>query len=458
MTDQPGPPGPQDQPPPSQPQQPGTQQPGAQAQTPGTGAPGPQQTGQQQPQQQQWQQQQWPGYQYPQAVPPPNATSGWYSGPLPIAGLAPKETIGAAIGRTAVKAITALIILGGGLILLPVLLIVALTGGGDSDGGGGPSTAPTVFEAGTRNADIRLVSVPVTGLILGQDRGGGGLFGPSDITYGYTVKEQLATLARRSSVDGIILEVDSPGGTIFGSKAIADGVADYQAATGKPVIAYVSGISASGGVYAMAGSDEIYADHGTLVGSIGVIFGPFSRYNNVVSIDGGLLGGGVTTEDGIEVEFLTAGRSKDFGNPYRAMTIEERTVLQEGLDDAYAEFVGHVSVGRDIPEADIEKDLGALIFGEQQAVANGLIDGVANREAIYVLAAEAAGLGSGETWRVDRIEPPPTGFLEALTGSADATGDQGSADLGSQSLRTNPLCLGSAAILAYHGDPAALCR
>ena len=64
-------------------------------------------------------------------------------------------------------------------------------------------------------------------------------------------------------------------------------------ATGKPVVAYVSGISASGGMYAMAGADEIYADHGTLIGSIGVIFGPFVTYNDVRAIDGGILGGGV---------------------------------------------------------------------------------------------------------------------------------------------------------------------
>ena len=400
-----------------------------------------------------------------QPLPPPNtggpdqqqaATSGWYNGPLPIAGLAPRETIGSAIGRTAVKALTALVVLGLGLFIIPFVAIAIGAAIGASLGGDAavPEETRTLI-AGEPDADVTLVAVPVSGLILGEDNGGGGgFFAAADVTFGYSVQEELLKLAEDDSVDGIILELNTPGGTIFGSRAIADGVAAYQEETGKPVIAYVSGISASGGVYAMSGADQIFADHGTLIGSIGVIFGPFQTFNNVTAIDGGILGGGVTTEGGITQEFLTAGRSKDFGNPFRPITDEERAVLQEGLDDAYADFVGQVAAGRpNLTETQIVDDLGALIFGETQAVENGLIDAVANRTDSFTMAAEAAGLGDGETWGVERVDPGTPGLLDLL--GAEVAGDDGSVTAGQ--IRVDPLCLGTGTVLAYHGDPGLLC-
>lgn len=384
--------------------------------------------------------------------------------------LAPRETVGSAIGRTAVKSLTAVIIIGGGLLIIPFLfLLVAAAIGAAAGGGIEETTTPTELIVGEADADVRLVAVPISGLILGEESAadGGGLFSPVDITYGYKLREDLAELAQDDSIDGIILEINSPGGTVFGSRAIAEGVAEYQAETGKPVVAFVSGISASGGVYAMAGADQIYADYGTLVGSIGVIFGPFTTFNDVTAIDGGLLGGGVTTEGGIDFEFLTAGRSKDFGNPYRPITDEERAVLQEGLDDAYADFVNHVSEGRDISAAEIEDGLGALIFGEQQAVANGLIDGVADRDESYRLAAVEAGMVDGETFRVERLLGGPPGFLDLFGASVDringvdgTTGEPieaGAGETDGGSIQIEPLCLGTGVILAYHGDPSLLC-
>ena len=249
---------------------------------------------------------------------PPGVHGGWYSGPWPAPGMKTTESTGVVIGKTAIMSVTALIILLGLPFLLFFALIAGLAGLGAATAGDSEEAGSlfTEYVAGERSADTRLVAVPVIGPILGEDRGGGGfLSAATGVTYGYSVKEKLLELAEDDDVDGILLEMDTPGGTVVGSKAIADGVADYQARTGKPVVAYVGGFSASGGVYAMADADEIVADHGTLIGSIGVIFGPFVRYNDITAVDNGILFGGVETSGGIEFEFLTAGRSKDSARP-----------------------------------------------------------------------------------------------------------------------------------------------
>lgn len=408
------------------------------------------------------------------ASPPPHAQpgpvgpgAGWYSGPWPAPGLKVTESTGSAIGRAAIMSVTALVVLLGLPILAVILIIAGLTAIGSAAGGvdSADLSLPRQFVAGERSGETKLVAVPVIGGILGEQRGSGGFFASAaGITYGYSIKEQLLELADDDDVDGVLLELDSPGGTIFGSKAIADGVAEYQDRTGNPVVAYVAGISASGGVYAMAGADEIVADHGTLIGSIGVISGPFVRYNDIVATEGGLLGGGVTTEGGIDFDYLTAGRGKDVGSPYRDMTDEERKVLESSLDNAYDQFVTHVAENRGLTQSQVRDDIAALIYGEDQAQAKGLVDTVGARDVAYARLAELAGAQTGD-WRLDRAAVGEPGFLDLLIGAvgpgsaSDVTGSnnglnrEGIADNGA----LPSFCSGSPTVLAYHGDPALLC-
>jgi protease-4 len=323
--------------------------------------------------------------------------------------------------------VVALVTLGvGGVVLLAVLAgaLAALVGVIGSEEPERPQTLSTDFVQGDLGNDNVLLAVPVTGTILGEAEGGS-LFGGIDATYGYEIADKLARAADRPDIDGIVLEMDTPGGTIFGSRAIADAVAQYRERTGNPVVAYVRGISASGGMLAMSGADRIVADHGTLVGSIGVIFGPLTYYDRVVAVDGGLLGEGVETTGGITVEYLTAGRAKDVGNPFRRLTDEERTTLQQGVDRAYQGFVDTVAEGRRLPRERIITDLGALIFDEETARDKGLVDEVGNRERAYDAAAELARLQPGN-FQVRRLDLDGTGLLAALTGgTAEADADAG---------------------------------
>ncbi len=349
--------------------------------------------------------------------------------------------LGASLGAGVVLAVVAL-----GLVVVMVLALVGLAAAGGDSAPSGPSTE-TVW--GAANAPARLFAVPVTGVILGG-QSDGVTFGGA--TYGYDVADIIDAL-ETGDADGLILELNTPGGTIYGSRAIADAVERYQKRTGNQVMAYVQGMSASGGMYAMAGADQIVADHGSLVGSIGVVMGPFQRFRDVTGIPGSLLEPGVTTEGGVTEEHLTRGRGKDFGNPYRDMTEEERAVLGAGLDREYGEFVAWVSQARGIPPQTIVDELGAFVFDGYSAVDRGLVDQVLGREEAYRYAAEMNGVNPDDT-RVDRMVA--TGFLESfLAANSPVRGAGAGVTAGGPG--RSIVCTGAPLVLAYHGELSAAC-
>lgn len=409
----------------------------------------------------------WPGGPGHPGAPPTGpglGPFGWYSGPVPFSGLVPRESIGRAVGRTVAKTLAAVVTFGVASVALLVFAGAVLAGLADagSTGGDGLTTSFVAGDDGNRNT---LLAIPITGVILGEDEGVGGLLAALQAaTYGYDVKEELEDAAEDDGIKGIVLELDTPGGTIFGSKAIADAVDAYQASTGRPVLAYVRGLAASGGVYAMAGADRIVADHGTLVGSIGVIFGPFAHYEGVVATEGGIIGGGVETTGGITVEYITAGRAKDLGNPYRALTDEERRVLQAGVDNNYARFVDHVAAGRQIEATTIRESLGALVYDEQSALAKQLIDEIGNRDEAYAAAAELARLEPGN-WQVERVSRGAGGLLGLGAGVLDTALGRGQSDEppaagaagGPQTGIHTLLCGRGPTMLAYYGSLPTTC-
>ena len=142
----------------------------------------------------------------------------------------------------------------------------------------------------------------------------------------------------------------------------------------------------------MAGADQILADEGALVGSIGVIMGNWLYYDDPVALEGGLFGGGVETRGGIRAVPLTAGEGKDFGNPFREPDPTELAVIQASLDESYDVFRAHVAQSRGLTDEAV-KELGAMVYAPRQAKALGLIDGIADFDAALAALGEAAGLG-----------------------------------------------------------------
>ena len=305
------------------------------------------------------------------------------------------------IARFAVKSLIVV-----AMIFLATLAIMAafVIGGSGGEGGDGFSDEKySQADSFTRvvrgelndDEDNKLAILPVTGLIDSlstTDTNPAGWFSNDFVTYGYSIKETLADLAEDDSIKGVLLLMNTPGGTINGSKAIADGVSAYQEATQKPVYAYVQSISASGGMWSMAGADRIIADEGSLVGSIGVILGNLLYYDDPVAVDQGILFGGVETRGGIKSTTLAAGDGKDFGNPYRQPSDKELSAIQANLDDLYDLFRAHVAEQRGLSDEAI-RDLGAMVYSPRRAQEFGLVDDVADFDSALAALAESAGLG-----------------------------------------------------------------
>jgi len=199
------------------------------------------------------------------------------------------------------------------------------------------------------------------------------------------------------------------------------------------------------------------ADHGSLVGSIGIIAGPFERYKDVKEITGSMLTPGVVTTGGITSEYLTQGTGKDFGNPYRDMTAEERAIFMKGLANEYDNFVSWVSAKRKIPADTIKGTLGAHIFDTQTATENKLIDGTAGRDEAFRDFATVAGLDPAQT-KVVTAEAP-TMFAQLFGAQARVYGTSMAAQpVGGQPARaTASMCTGSPVILAYQGSLVGVC-
>ncbi len=319
----------------------------------------------------------------------------------------------------------------GGIVVIGLVScgVMTVAGAGAAAGGGAKIAKPKVSETlyGNEESDNSILQVDIKGPILThRSKDETNFFSAiSAVTYGYEVKEQLLDAAKDDKVKAVMLFVTTPGGSIVGSQAIHDGVLAVKAA-GKPVVAYVDTISASGGVWSTAGADKIFADYGSLIGSVGVNFGNWLHYDDPVALDGGLFGGGVTTRGGVKASFVGAGLGKDLGNPFRAMTEREQTLLNETADYFYQMFLDHVVKHRNMDRQKLVDDYGAMIFGNAGAQARGYIDGTKSFQETLAFIAESAGV-TGDDWKL--VSPPEeklSPFEQMFGASLEAiSGDRG---------------------------------
>ncbi|MEL6372160.1 MAG: S49 family peptidase [Pseudomonadota bacterium] len=318
----------------------------------------------------------------------------------------------------------------GGLVIIGLVSCgtAMVAGAGASAGGGKPvkeAEAQNLY--GDEDSDNKILRVNVIGPILThapEDEGNNFFASIQSVTYGYEVKEQLLEAAKDDNIKAVMMFVTTPGGSIVGSEAIHDGVKAVQAA-GKPVVAYVDTISASGGVWSTAGADKIFADYGSVIGSVGVNFGNWMYYDQPVELDGGLFFGGVSTREPIQTKFIGAGLGKDVGNPFRPMTEREEGLLTASAQAYYDAFVDHVVENRPVDRNRLINEYGAMIFADTLAKDRGYIDDIKTfQETLSYIAGEIG--AEGDDWQL--VSPPEvelTPFEELFGATLKAfTGDK----------------------------------
>lgn len=193
-----------------------------------------------------------------------------------------------------------------------------------------------------------------------------------------TIVDMLKEAQKDPQIAGVIMQINSPGGSVYASERIYKEIKKLQEIN-KPVYAVMEELAASGGYYISAPCDKIYASNETWTGSIGVIMQSYSLE-------------GLFDEYGIKEQNITTGKMKDAGSPGSDMDDEEKEYFQGLVDSAFGRFVKVVSEGRDMSEKEVRKLADGRVYDGSQALENGLVDNIGDLEDAYKDMTEAYNL------------------------------------------------------------------
>jgi protease-4 len=215
------------------------------------------------------------------------------------------------------------------------------------------------------------------------------------------VVDQLRKFADDDSVKAIIIHVNSPGGGVAASEEIYREVKRIRDDKKKRIVSSIETVGASGAYYVSSATNKIYADNGSVVGSIGVIaewvnYGDLMRWAK------------------LKPEVLKVGQFKDTGDPTRELTPAERLYMQGLIDNMYGQFVQAVAEGRHAKVDDIKPIADGRVWTGEQALEMHLIDQTADFRTAVLDTAKSVGI-SGEPTLV-HSERDRKSLLDLLTG------------------------------------------
>jgi protease-4 len=259
----------------------------------------------------------------------------------------------------------------------------------------------------------RVAVIPIQGDIT-MGRGGGGLFGifggggaGSDV-----IIEAIKKAAEDDDIKAVVLRIDSPGGDAVASDLIYHAVMELREK--KPVIASMGNVAASGGYYIAAGAKEIFAQPGTITGSIGV----FSLFFQ-----------GQQLAEDLGVNTVEVGRGALPGpNMFRPPTDAEKARMQEQIGWVYERFLQAIKDGRGMEDEKLREVAGGRVWTGQEAFGHGLVDELGGLDDAIAKAASLGGLETGDyelsiLTGEDEVVPRVQTAVRAMVG-ADADADQ----------------------------------
>lgn len=188
-------------------------------------------------------------------------------------------------------------------------------------------------------------------------------------------REMLGKAERDESVKAVVIDINTPGGSVVGSEEIAEAIKNAK----KPTVAWLNELATSGGYYAASAADFIVADKASMTGSIGVIsISPeFSRLMEKL---------------GVNVTIVKGGKYKDFSSGFRPMSEEELRMVEEVVQEVYEQFVSDIAENRGLKKEYVKSVAEGKIYSGSKAVELKLADAVGNRGFAVKKAASMGGI------------------------------------------------------------------
>lgn len=279
--------------------------------------------------------------------------------------------------------------LAGCLVLVVVVLLIGLVAVARTTGGEGLAVGRE-----------RIAVIRVDGLLVAGESGFSPLAGAA--TGSEDVVRQIERALDDPAARGILLRINSPGGSAAACQEIYHAIQEAHR-RGKPVVASMADVAASGGYYIAAPAKEIWANPSTLTGSIGAI----ATHEDL---------SGLLAKVGVKAETLKAGRMKDMMSPYRALDPESRAVMERLLKETHERFIADVAQGRQgkLAEEAVRRLADGRVYSGLQAKEHRLIDQVGGMQEALQAAARLAGIPG----RPATKEYAPRGLLRHLFGSS----------------------------------------
>lgn len=198
------------------------------------------------------------------------------------------------------------------------------------------------------------------------------------INRGERVISELESYRKADAVGAVVIRIDSPGGGVVAAHEIYEEIQRIKE-EGKPVVASMGSVAASGAYYLACAADKIVANPGSVTGSIGVIMG-FPNAEELLR------------KVGLKFETIKSGKYKDMGSPVREMTEDERELLVEVVDDVWEQFIQIVSEERNLPTEEVIEIADGRIITGRRARELGLVDKLGTLRDAIMLAGELAGI------------------------------------------------------------------
>ena len=211
---------------------------------------------------------------------------------------------------------------------------------------------------------------------------------------------QLDELKEDKRVKGLLIRINSPGGTVGASQELYHGILSFKEKTGLPVVASIADIGTSGAYYTAMAADVIFANPGSLVGSIGVIM-------NSVNVEK------LAERFGVDVAVYKSGPHKDILSSWRESTLQEKEVLNDLVMNVHDQFVKDVMMARNLSPAQAGKATDGRFFSGEQAKELGLVDFLNGMDAALLHTAQLAGI-KGEPEIIYRAKRGLGGLVNLL--------------------------------------------